>query len=81
MINESQNLYYLKVLTWFSSFVIVLFHYSLWFGLDYYEENILIDYLVRRKEYGANFVSNCPLSNNFSLASQASSAGSIPKAR
>ena len=56
MINDSQNLYYLKVLTWFSSFVIVLFHYSLWFGLDYYEENILIDYFVKRKEYGANFV-------------------------
>lgn len=56
MINESQNLYYSKVLTWFSSFVIVLFHYSLWFGLDSYEENILIDYLIRRKEYGANFV-------------------------
>ena len=49
MINESPNLYYLKILTWFSSFVIVLFHYSLWFGLDYYDENILIDYLVRKK--------------------------------
>tara|TARA_B100000579_G_C22772872_1_gene824983 strand:+ start:332 stop:1399 length:1068 start_codon:yes stop_codon:yes gene_type:complete len=56
MIHDSQKLYLLKILIWFSSFVIVLFHYALWFSLDFHEKNIFIDYLVKRKEYGANFV-------------------------
>ena len=55
MINN-EKLYFIKILTWFSAFIIVLFHYALWFGLNFYEENIFIDYLVKRKKYGANFV-------------------------
>ena len=56
MTEEDQKLYLLKILTWFSSFVIVLFHYGLWFELNFYEKNIFIDYLLKKKEYGANFV-------------------------
>ena len=55
MIN-GQNLYLIKILTWFSALIIVLFHYALWFNLNSYEENKFIDYLVKRKEFGANFV-------------------------
>ena len=56
MIDGNQKLYFLKILTWFSSFVIVLFHYGLWFELNFYEKNSLINYLLKKKEYGANFV-------------------------
>ena len=53
---NNEKLYLIKILTWSSAFIIVLFHYGLWLGLNFYEENIFIDYLVKRKEYGANFV-------------------------
>ena len=49
MTEEDQKLYLLKILTWFSSFVIVLFHYGLWFELNFYEKNIFIDYLLKKK--------------------------------
>ncbi len=51
-----QKLYLIRILTWFSAFVIVLFHYALWFEIEFYNKNKLLDYLVKRKEYGANFV-------------------------
>ena len=51
-----QNLYLIRILTWFSALVIVLFHYALWFEIEFYNKNKILDYLVKRKEYGANFV-------------------------
>ena len=56
MIDVNQKLYFLKILTWFSAFIIVLFHYGLWFELNSYGKNSLINYLLKKKEYGANFV-------------------------
>ncbi len=51
-----EKLYLTKILTWISAFIIVLFHYALWFDLELYEKNEFIDYLIKRKTYGANFV-------------------------
>ena len=55
MIDENQKLYFFKN-SYLVFLVIVLFHYGLWFELNFYEKNSLINYLLKKKEYGANFV-------------------------
>jgi len=54
--NQTHKLSLLNILIWFSSFMIVIYHYVLWFNIDYYENNFILNYLVKKKEYGANFV-------------------------
>ena len=47
---------FLSLLSWICSFVVVLYHYVWFFEIDNFKSNSIINYLVVRQEYGANFV-------------------------